>query len=176
MAGTLDVPLTDLGVQQALQARTQVAAHAFARALTSDLERARRTAEILLAGRPVPLLASDQLRERSCGSWERRFIDELETAGDMDRAFRSWRGCPPGGESLEQVALRASAWLATVDGEHDTLVVAHGALMRALLGALDQRPHDRIDEWRPTNCEIAVRTLEIGGWARLHRALAAALP
>ena len=101
-------------------------------------------------------------------------IHDVVNTGDLATHFKTWRGVPPGGESLEQVALRATAWLATLADELDTIVVSHGALMRAVIGALDERPRERIDDWHPINCEHVVRQVTPGTWKRLHEELIAA--
>ncbi len=166
-AGTHDVDLTDLGVEQARTARADFDEIVVHRAFASDLRRAHRTAEILLAGRDIPLTVTDQLRERCCGDWECRIISEIEAAGEID-VFLGWQTRPPGGESLEDVAIRALRWLSRVDdGTSHTLVVAHGALIRAVIGAFDGLPRDRIGLWRPKNCEIVTRTVAPGQWAAL---------
>ncbi len=66
------------------------------------------------------------------------------------------------------VALRVVGWLTTVDDrEDDALVVAHGALMRAVLGAIDRIPREEVDLWRPHNCQMLGRTVPVGGFAVL---------
>ena len=47
-------------------------------------------------------------------------------------------------------------------GPGDTLLVAHGALMRAVIGVLDRVPFEAIGAWKPGNCEAVVRELELG--------------
>lgn len=166
-AGTYDVDLTELGLEQARMARGSVERLVVDRAFASDLRRAHRTAEVLLGDREVPLRITDQLRERCCGDWECRAIAEIEAAGEIG-VFLGWRTRPPGGESLEDVAIRALRCLARIDdGASHTLVVAHGALIRAVIGALDCLPHHEIGLWRPKNCEIVTRSLAPGHWRTL---------
>ncbi len=166
LAGQIDTELTTLGRTQAEQVRDALAGAVFDRAFSSDLARAHETARIILAERDdVPLRTTTALRERECGQWRRRRIDDLQPGPEYDRALRGWRSRPPGGESLHEVAHRAIAWLHAVD-DHDgpTLVVAHGALIRAVIGALDARPYDEIGQWRPRNCEVVERDLPPGAW------------
>jgi broad specificity phosphatase PhoE len=170
IAGQRDVPLTERGERQALAARTALTDCAFMRAFSSDLARARRTAEILLHGRDVPLHVAAPLRERTCGLWEGRTVVDLDERGDT-RVLERWDGTPPSGESLRDVAVRAIDWLAAVDGPEDALVVSHGALMRAVLGLVDGLPRPRIGTWKPRNCEPLVRDLPVGAWAELLRSL-----
>lgn len=173
LAGRLDSPLTARGIAEADATRPAVDAVPLARAFSSDLSRARRTAERLLVGRDVPLVLVPALRERCAGAWSRRRLADLAHQGKVQELLRGWTTRPPGGETLLQVATRAASWLATVDDEVDTLVVAHGALLRALLGALDDAPRDRIGEWQPRNCEVVKRELPLGAWAALRDRLRA---
>jgi len=166
IAGQRDAPLTAHGERQAAHAREALAGTAFARAFSSDLSRAKRTAEILLYGRDVPLVAVPHLRERTCGLWEGRTVLDLDEHGDT-RVLERFDGTPPAGESLRHVAARALAWLTTIEGPHDTLVVSHGALMRVVVGLVDGRPRERIGTWKPRNCEPLVRELPAGAWQRL---------
>lgn len=173
LAGKLDSPLTARGLAEADATRRAVDEIPLARAFSSDLSRARRTAERIIVGRELPLVLTPALRERCAGAWSRRRLQDLGRDGSVELLLRGWTTRPPGGETLLEVATRAAAWLATVDDEIDTLVVAHGALMRALLGALDDGPRDRIGEWRPRNCEVVQRELEPGAWAALRDRLRA---
>lgn len=165
-AGISDARLTPLGERQAFEARPAVAGMRFDRVFCSDLQRAHRTAQVVLGDRPLPIVSTPALRERSCGSWEACKVDDIEADARMDVLVR-FDGCPPGGESLRDVATRAIRWLAEVDGVVDTLVVAHGALMRAVIGVLDGTPEHRIGSWRPVNCELVSREVPPGRWAEL---------
>jgi probable phosphoglycerate mutase len=169
LAGHIDTPLTDLGRAQAERARDALAHRDFGRAVTSDLVRAKHTAQIILAAHPdLALVTTIELRERDCGQWRHRPIAELEPDREVNARLRGWRTRPPGGETLEAVALRAVAWLADHDDTDEAvLVVAHGALIRAVVGALDGLPHAEIGQWRPGNCEAIDRELPSGGWTTL---------
>lgn len=165
-AGQRDSPLTARGEEQAIGARHQLAALAFTRVFASDLQRAWRTAELLLEGRALPIRRTPRLRERTCGSWEGRSMRELEVTGEAGR-MQAWDGRPPAGESLRDVALRVLAWLSEHDSGEPTLVVAHGALMRSVLGVLDGRPADEIGLWCPGNCHAETREVAPGHWHHL---------
>lgn len=172
-AGTRDVTLTELGERQARAAGRELARTPFERVFSSDLMRAYRTAELALASRDVPVVQSQALRERSCGAWEACAVAEIENDGRID-VLLSFRARPPGGESLHDVAVRALRWLATVDTSSDTLVVAHGALIRSVIGVLDRTPEHHIGDFRPRNCEIIRRDVPVGHWAELLEGLARA--
>lgn len=167
-AGQTDAPLTTAGEAQAIAARDALRDRLPPRAFCSDLSRAHATARHILQGSGVPLTVVVALRERYCGAWERRSIDALAENPQQVERLGTWRGRPPGGESLLDVALRVAGWAATVDdSEQDTLVVAHGALMRAVFTALDDRPRDEIGLTRPKNCEAIERSIPRGRWAEV---------
>jgi len=178
-AGAFDSGLTDLGRAQAEDAQPKLftsppSREPFARAVCSDLSRAHDTAKILLQGQHTPLTVTDQLRERSVGAWEQRPIATVRAAGHHDRHLRHWNSRPPEGESLCEVALRATRWLAALpEIEAPTLVVSHGALMRSVLLVLDGRATETVDGWHPDNCEAVVREVPAGAWGRAYAALCA---
>lgn len=169
-AGHTDAPLSALGREQAKAARPAIDALGLDRALCSDLVRATDTASILLSGRDLPLVIDPALRERSCGAWERRTIAHLTATGDV-AIFHTFDGCPPEGESLRAVAIRALRRLADDATGGHVLVVCHGALMRAVIGVLDDIDRTKLGLWKPDNCEIVTRDAD----ADRLRALATAL-
>jgi broad specificity phosphatase PhoE len=94
------------------------------------------TAEVALAGRDVPLLALDELRELSLGEWEGCTVDEIR--GRDGDPYQRWllapHDCPPpGGEPLEAVSARVAAAIAHIAARHDpddeVLIVAHGGVI-----------------------------------------------
>ncbi len=172
-AGHTDAPLTELGRHQATEARSRVDVRDHDRVLTSDLSRAIDTAQILLGPHTIDRHASAALRERSCGQWEGRPLGELTDSGEIE-LLRSFDGRPPGGESLRDVAVRALRHLAEHADAPRVLVVCHGALMRAVIGVLDGVDAAQIGQWKPGNCEVAVREADAPRLRALADALRAA--
>lgn len=167
LSGHQDVPLTERGVAQARQAARQLVDTSFDQCWTSDLQRAHRTARLILAERPSPeLQISPQLRERALGSWEGRDKAELRADGSMAHLL-TWEGTAPGGESHRDLAERAVPFLASIDQGVDTLVVAHGGLIRVLIGLLDGLPEDEIGRHAYANAVPHQREVAAGGWASL---------
>jgi broad specificity phosphatase PhoE len=147
--GQRDIPLSELGRTQAraLRARLEVGEHAHlfddarTAVVSSDLRRARETAEIAFGvpGRTLHVLRD--LREFHYGVFEgltRREVDERYPGaladwvrGDRSRAIE-------GGESRAGVEARAHAavrgFLAEV-AHPCVVIVGHGGVMRQLLGA-----------------------------------------
>lgn len=152
LAGALDTPLTPLGRQQAEQAR-EALPEGLEVAWSSDLVRAEDTARLILDGR-LPLGTTPELRERNMGPWASRQRQEL---GPEDRErLLSWEDAPDGAESQAQVARRCLRFLSALD-DRDTLVVAHGGVLRVVTGLLDGVPRERIGERKVRNVEFLVR-------------------
>jgi broad specificity phosphatase PhoE len=111
------------------------------RAFSSDLSRARETAEIVLAPHDgVPLAFDARLREMRFGAWEGLVWSEIverqpELAERSSAAPRFYT--PPGGESFDELCARIEAALfaidaSVVDGE-TVLVATHAGPLHALL-------------------------------------------
>ena len=148
LQGTLDIPLNDLGREQAVHAG-RVLGGLLARDgrdkqrlpfVASALGRARMTMELARAQLELPpsdYALDDRLREIGYGSWEGRTLAEAE-AQDPDLFARrledKWRVGAPGGETYLDVQRRMRAWYDELSG--DTVTVAHGGTARALMVAL----------------------------------------
>lgn len=172
LAGHQDAPLTTQGREEARAAATQLTPPLPTRAFCSDLSRAHETARLMLTGLDIPLTITPKLRERGCGALERKSIAEVAELPNIQALLTSWTGRPPGGESLLDVALRAMECLSAVDDSNeDTLVVAHGALIGAVIVVLDGLPRDASSGWRPKNCEVIQRNVTIGTWIQRLEAL-----
>jgi probable phosphoglycerate mutase len=164
------VDLTARGEEQARAIGRELAGVGARRVLASDLRRAWRTAELAWEGRSPAPVRVPALRERHAGAWEGAPIAELSRVGAME-VMLSWAGSPPGGESQEVVALRAMDFLASVDDGSDTVVFAHGGLIRCVVGLLDGVDTDHIGRTKVGNVEVAARSVPPGTFARLGRGI-----
>ena len=124
--GRTDIPLTEVGREQARALAARLAGHPFALVLTSPSSRAAETARLAgFAAEP-----SDDLLEWDYGAYEGRTSDEIRRDNP---GWTIWDGGTPGGETLEQVAARVDHAIArcrAADG--DALVFAHGHVLRVL--------------------------------------------
>ena len=126
--GRTDIPLTALGRRQAAALGRRLAGRTFALVLVSPLTRARETCRI--AGYGEVAKPTDDLREWDYGDYEGRTTAEIRTEVS---GWTIWTGNLPGGETLEQVARRASNVIeeATAAGG-DAALFAHGHVLRVL--------------------------------------------
>ena len=131
--GQADVPLDEVGREQAAAAARLVAAFEPVSIFSSDLARTYQTAEPLAALTGLEIQTDKRLREIHVGSWEGLLGDEIR-AQDPELAERVWRGedvrRSPTGESPQEVADRvaeALAEIAETADDHSTIaVVTHG--------------------------------------------------
>ena len=174
-SGHQDVGLTPLGEAQAREAGEQlVSLGPLQHVLSSDLQRARRTAELALqaAQCDLPILTTPTLRERHLGAWQGESIDRLKAEGART-VLHSWRGHAPDGESLANLADRAVGFLADLPDHGTTLVAGHGGLIRVLLGLIDGTPLDEIGRVNIPNAVPITRQVNPDTWARISRQLTA---
>lgn len=137
--GWLDAPLTPDGEAQAVQRAVALArAGVVPRAVyTSDLERARRTAEILAGRLDAPLVPDAGFRERHGGDWQGHTADEIDRHWPGMRA--AWRrgeiAAPPGGEDDATALARFDGALHRAlahVGDGVLVVVTHHGILRVV--------------------------------------------
>lgn len=167
MQGHLDSVLTTVGHEQAAQAAPVLAALEPDRIVSSDLQRAADTAEVVGAACGLPVKFDARLRETHLGDWQGYTVAQIDR--DYPGAIAVWRSdplwAPPGGESRVDVVARARPVVDELDAEFadspDTpatvMLVAHGGLIAGLVTGLMELP---VDVWPSFgglgNCRWAV--------------------
>ena len=137
--GFRDTPLNETGRRQAAELAERVAGDGIVSLWSSDLSRARETAQIVGARIGLAAALDPRLREANRGRWEGQLFrdiarEEPERYAAWLRAGASFRF--PGGESLQDQLDRVSAALARHPprrGELPALVVCHGGSIRVML-------------------------------------------
>lgn len=142
--GFADTPLNDTGRLQAAELADRVAGDGIASLWSSDLSRARVTAEIVGARLGLPVACDRRLREGDRGRWEGLLM--VDVARDEPEAWAAWRAADPAfrfpdGESLPEQQRRVLAALAEIHGRGPlpALVVCHGGSIRVALCERDPR-------------------------------------
>jgi broad specificity phosphatase PhoE len=154
--GSSDIELNDLGRRQAQSLAQELTDVELDAIYSSDLARARQTAEAVAATHALEVTFDPRLRERSFGSWEgltREDIDELPPGSRHD------------GESDEEVRKRVLAAIDEIAAAHpgeQVLVVSHGGALNALwhhaLGV-------RVERW--ANCAVYKLAVRDNGFVEL---------
>jgi probable phosphoglycerate mutase len=154
IAGSLDSPLTRLGMSQALTAAARLDSLHPDRIYCSASRRAQETASLI--GRKfglVPVVV-EGLAERSWG--------ELEGTPLGERRETAREAAPSGGETWDQFSQRTMDAFRNLVGTPRTLVVAHSGTYRVLREALlGEDP----DEESLHNCQVVVFNKDRGGWS-----------
>jgi broad specificity phosphatase PhoE len=134
LQGLTDTVLSAAGEAEARRWRLLPPADGWQR-ISSPLQRARRSAELLQPSAPVTVDSS--LREMSFGAWEGRTIAELRARIGEAFLVAERKGLdfqPPGGESPRSTMTRIGGWAAQVAAAGQPVVaVSHKAAIRALL-------------------------------------------
>jgi len=159
LQGGQDIPLNELGRQQAAEAagrlRELVPDFAALDFIGSPMLRARETMDILR--RELVLSAGeyrvdDRLRELTFGSWEGytwRDVRKAEREQAQLRERDKWSFVPPGGESYLMLAERVRPVLAEL--KRETVIVSHGGVARAVLalvGAVPPQKAALVEIWQ----------------------------
>lgn len=135
--GQTDLPLTSDGEARARELKGLIDRMGLKieRVYSSDLARARRTAELALPGKRMEQLTG--LRETSFGEWEGMRYADVHNLPEFG-AFAAG-GAAPGGESSQEVESRVAAALdgiLRVKPEGDIAIVAHAGPIRLMLALL----------------------------------------
>ena len=115
------------------------------RILTSDLRRARQTAEIINSELRQPVRMDSRLREQDWGSWTGLTVRQLRAAYPAAVAAQEaagWNFQPPGGESRREVLQRSRLGLLEAADRcpgRRILVVTHAGVIKCLIYDLAQR-------------------------------------
>ncbi|MBL8522661.1 MAG: histidine phosphatase family protein [Betaproteobacteria bacterium] len=169
--GHLDSPLTPEGVAQAKACATRLRDEHFDQVVSSDLPRVRRTADLLIESRGLPIRFDAALRERSYG------IGEGLTYAEMDSQhpefFSRIRTTDPdyaveGSESRREFHQRITNALRGIAKDHAgqrVLVVTHGGVLgvvyRWLNGLHISSPH-KVEIPNVAYNRVSVHPKEVG--------------
>ncbi len=168
--GQVDTELSPLGRRQAVALGARVAALSPVSLCTSDLSRARETAD--LAGSVAGLTAEPDraFREVHVGQWQGLTFDEVRTS--MPDSFAEWLSGRPGfrfprGETYEEAAARAMERLEALAAVHRggrLVIVSHGGVLRAVISSILGLDHSHRGRMTLTNAGVSAIAGEPGRW------------
>jgi probable phosphoglycerate mutase len=135
--GWADPPLTEVGEAQAEVAAAALAGVGLTAVVASDLERARRTAEIIGERLGLgPVTVDARLRERDVGDWSGLRRDEITQRfpGQLEAWQAGELASLPNGELEADMVARIDAALAELAaGDGAVLVVTHGGVIHRVV-------------------------------------------
>jgi broad specificity phosphatase PhoE len=131
--------LSTKGRQQCLAAAEALAGMGVEAIYSSDLERARESAQIIAERLNLPVKYAEALRERAVGEWNGLTDEEVKQRFPQERAAHLAHPgtfAAPGGESREDVLARAAQFIEQVVADHAgqvVLIVAHAGVIKAMV-------------------------------------------
>ena len=151
MLGHTDIDLAPRGYLQAEAAAEYLKDEQIDVIYSSDLIRARHTAEPHAKLRDLDVIVSRNLRECYVGDWENVALDEIVEKWP-DLFFEGWRKSfgtfrIPGGESVQEAAARFEAEIIRIAKDNigkTVLIAAHAAVIRGFWGKITKTPPENL--------------------------------
>jgi broad specificity phosphatase PhoE len=135
--------------------------------VSSDLIRAIDTAAAIAHYHNLPVNTSPLVREWNCGEWDGRPAEEfIAIVKNLTIPMAELR--PPGGETLTEVRIRASAFVKDMTEKYPgkTIVLcSHGDFLRMVISILMNKSIDEANaSYRMDNASYSDFTQENGNW------------
>lgn len=140
LQGQIDIPLNEAGEKQAEELGKHLHTIHFDAVYSSDLLRAKRTAEIIILEKKLAVMTHAFLRERKLGIFEGQHISRIDAfnkeVATLSHAARFRYKEGPDAESDEEIVSRFITFcreIAIANPKKTILVVTHSGVMRAFL-------------------------------------------
>ena len=157
--GQADVPLNARGLEQAAaMARALNGSIRLDAIYSSDLMRARQTADALAQAAALPVVLDPRLREIHQGEWQGLRVEEIEARYAHVFQMRSqdpWEVAPPGGETAQEVRQRVKTALDEIAQRHPgqaVAIVSHGFTLAVARTLIARGSVENIWSLVPENC------------------------
>ncbi len=154
--GCTDIELNEKGIEQAKEARKKLLEYDIDYIIASPLKRAKKTAEIINEGRNIPLIVSDDIKERNFGKFEGKTAKEI----DFDEIWnyklnKQYKHA----ESVGEVFDRVSGFMNNLKHKYDdktVLLVTHGGICVPIRAYFEGIPEgmDVLKGMGLDNCQI----------------------
>jgi len=161
--GNKDISLNKLGQSQAQKLALRLQDEDIVSIYSSDLIRAKKTADIVAKEHDLSVIETAKLREINFGDWEGLSFSDLET--NHSQEFNAWQNdplekAPPSGETLVEFKERIVPQLRKIIAQHQEetiLIVAHGGVNKVALATFLELPLDKY--WRLVQDNTAVNII-----------------
>lgn len=147
LQGRTDIPLNENGRKMAEEAHEEYKDLHIDKCFCSPLQRARKTAEIVLKGRDIPIIVDDRLKEMGFGEYEGLKEVYNKPEYNVHTLFFSPETyvADKGAESLSDLFKRNKEFLddkiyPELEKGKDILIVAHGAVNSGLITTFKHLP------------------------------------
>lgn len=160
--GQTDIPLNSTGIEQARKLALSLSDTHFDAIYSSDLVRARKTAEIIAEHVHLPIKTDPRLREIRQGIWEGMTIENVKKTYAPDfRRSEDDLTIPhnPSAESLAEVITRMVDVANEIHNHHNghrVLLASHGLAVAVLYLAANSMPIREVFRYIPDNSQPLV--------------------
>lgn len=162
LQGRTDIPLSDEGIKMAQAAAREYSNVHFDVCYCSPLIRARKTAEILLEGRAVPIIPDKRLVEMCFGVYEGTENSFQQPCCPIYNLFfhpEKYTVPVEGGESFDELFARTGEFLRQtvmpqVKQGKDILIVGHGAMNLSIVCQVKKLPIEKFWDTPIENCKL----------------------
>jgi len=152
IVGTLDVPLSDSGIEQARSMAAELSGLKITAVYSGPCLAAQQTAVEITADSRVRPRVEAKLKNVDMGLWQGRELEELKS--NQPRFVRQWQDnpekvCPPEGETLMDVRPRVDAFLKRISRKHKSgvvVVVVADPLASVIAARIDMLDGDDDDQ------------------------------
>ena len=144
LQGRTDIPLNEEGIQMAEQAKEKYKDVNFDICYCSPLVRAKKTAEIVLEGRNIPIVYDDRLMEMCFGVYEGVTHPSQIEGSPIRKLFKDPANYP-GVEDGVQPQL---------DAGKDVIIVGHGAMDSSIVCQVQNIPLEKFWDAGIENCKL----------------------
>jgi alpha-ribazole phosphatase len=158
--GQSDIPLNEHGRAQAQALAEKLQACPPEVIVSSDLQRARETAEVIATACQLPLYTDPRLREINQGVWEGLFFPEIQSRFAQEFAARQANPLEvsaPGGETVGEVQKRVLTAVAQIVQQYHgrrVAIVAHGLVLALIKAHCTDYPITQVWDLIPANAEV----------------------
>lgn len=152
---SVDVRLTELGIEQAQALAKKLSGEKFDAIYISELPRTKQTASFVNKHHDLPLIVDKRLNDHKSG-FESRPTHEFMAAFDADND--RWHTRFKGGESLAEARKRAADFLNDLKTKPYTsvLIVTHGYIVESIYGILHNLGYEEASAYQLPQGEFAI--------------------
>ncbi len=159
--GQTDVPLNAQGRRQARELLGQIAPLSVDRIVSSDLSRARQTAQIVNRVLQKPFTTDSRLREINYGHWEgsvglHRSQEEWDVFNHHPDRFQA--------EAMAHVFERIRSFCEEIKERDNSLIVTHGGAIRMMMYYVKNPHFFDLEDYLKTYPFLVVKNTDIFQW------------
>ncbi len=157
-AGQVDIPLNEIGIEQAKETKEKLKDTPFDIIITSPLIRAKETANIINEDRNVPIIEDERAIERNLGIYE-----GMQNSNDIFNEIRYYTKNVPveNGEDCKTYTKRVFEFLDDIikkyKGKYENILIcSHGFFLRSANWYFNGLPDENEEVIRIKNCQVDI--------------------